>query len=86
MQGGECVRGQTETSIPTAADLLPSWRRHLRTENKSPKTLASYLEFAEQLIAFFSERGMPTDIAGIHREHVDVWIEDLLNRRVPRVN
>ena len=68
-------------SIPTLADLLPSWRRHLRAENKSAKTLASYLESAQQLADYLDATGMPVAVASIRREHVDGWIEDLLDRR-----
>ena len=71
----------TASSLTSIEALLPSWRRSLRAENKSPKTIESYLSSAEQLAAFLAERGMPTDVAGIRREHVEAWIEDILTRR-----
>jgi site-specific recombinase XerD len=71
----------TSPSLTAIETLLPSWRRSLRAENKSPKTIESYLSSAEQLAAFLAERGMPTDVAGIRREHVEAWIEDILTRR-----
>ena len=36
------------TTVGDLAGLLPSWRRHLRAENKSPRTIQSYSEAAEQ--------------------------------------
>jgi hypothetical protein len=34
-----------------------------------------------QLGSFLQDRGMPTDVASIHREHVEAFLEDLLSRR-----
>ena len=44
-------------------------RRHLRAENKSPRTIQSYEEAAEQFEAFLAQQGMPTAVAAIPREH-----------------
>jgi site-specific recombinase XerD len=63
---------------------VPSWARHLRAANRSPRTIQSYLEAANQLVAFLSERGMPTDAANIKREHVESYIECLLERWKPK--
>jgi site-specific recombinase XerD len=71
----------TTTSLTSIGALLPSWRRSLRAENKSPKTILSYISSAEQLAAFLAERGMPTEVSAIRREHVEAWIEDILARR-----
>ncbi len=64
----------TTTSLTSIEALLPSWRRSLRAENKSPKTIESYLSSAEQLATFLAERGMPTEVSAIRREHVEAWI------------
>ncbi len=58
--------------------LLPSWRRHLRAENKSPRTVQSYTEAAEQFSAFLLDRGMPTTVTKLTREHVEAFLEHLL--------
>jgi site-specific recombinase XerD len=63
------------------ATLVPDFGRHLRSENKSPKTIRSYVESAEQLLAFFGQRGMPTEVVKVRREHIDAFIADLLDRR-----
>lgn len=63
--------------------LLPSWRRHLRARNFSPKTITAYLSTAEHLLDFLKAAGMPTSSAGIRREHVEAYIEDQLVRHRP---
>lgn len=63
--------------------LLPSWCRHLRAENKSPRTIQSYDEAARQFVAFALEVGMPTEAAKIRREHVEAFEERLLERFKP---
>jgi site-specific recombinase XerD len=80
-------RGYTQAPEATAVGdlraLLPSWRRHLRAANLSPKTITSYTTGAEQLLAYLEAVGMPTDAAAIRREHVEAFIEDLLSRHRP---
>lgn len=70
----------------TVGDILPlleSWRRHLRAKNRSARTLQSYEETVRQFAAFLAERGMPANAASIRREHVEAWIEQLLERFKP---
>src|SRR6266699_890622 len=72
------------TTAPSVGDLttlLPSWRRHLRAANLADQTVASYLSAGEQLAAFLAERGMPTAVDAIRREHVEAFVEDVLARR-----
>ncbi len=67
--------------MPVAAEisaLLPSFRRHLRAGNLSPKTIRSYGDGTALFARFLEERGMPTKVASIHREHVETWLEELL--------
>src|SRR5690349_16151118 len=65
--------------VEDLASLLPSWRRHLRAENKSPRTVQSYLEAADQFCRFLTATGMPTVAAGLTREHVEAFLERLLD-------
>jgi site-specific recombinase XerD len=62
------------------AGLLPDWRRHLRATNKAPTTVASCLRCAENLLAFLTDRGMPTTATGINRAHLEAFLGDLLER------
>jgi site-specific recombinase XerD len=63
--------------------LLPSWQRSLRAARRSPRTVQSYTESAEQLADFLVRRGMPVAVESIRREHVESFIEDLDSRFRP---
>ena len=80
------VQATATRSIVTAGDLgvnAASFARHLRASNLAPRTIRTYLEGLDRLAGFLSEKGMPTDIAGIRREHIESWIADLLERGKP---
>jgi len=64
-------------------DLIPSWTRSLRARNKSPKTIRGYREAAEIFRAFLVNKGMPTALDRIGREHVEAFVEDQLARWKP---
>lgn len=59
---------------PSISDLLPSFRRHLRAENRSPGTERVYCSAVERFEAFLASQGMPRAIAAIRREHVESWV------------
>lgn len=63
--------------------LLPSWTRHLRAANLSPRTVQSYLEAANQFCAFLESAGMPNDPTHLTREHIEAFVEDVLSRHSP---
>jgi len=63
--------------------LLPSWQRHLRAANLSPRTITAYLSTGETLVRFLRAAGMPTAASGIRREHLETFIEDQLARFQP---
>jgi len=68
---------------PIVGDIAPSidsFRRHLRASNAAPRTIMTYLEGATQLADFLASHGMPTDVDGIRREHVEAFLVDLLAR------
>ena len=64
----------------TLSALIPSFERSLRARNRSPKTIHGYLDAAERLARFLTERGMPIAVTAIAREHVESFIEDQLAR------
>ena len=73
-------------AIVTDGDLaanVASFARHLRAANLSPKTQKAYLEGLSLLASYLSERGMPTDVDNIRREHLESFIEDQLARWKP---
>lgn len=65
------------------AILAKSWERSLRAANKSPKTLEAYLGAVSQFDLFRNARNMPDSATGIHREHVEEFINDQLARWKP---
>jgi site-specific recombinase XerD len=72
--------------IVTDGDLganVTSFARHLRAANLSPKTQKTYLDGLARLAGFLHERGMPTDVGSIRREHLEAFIEDQLTRWKP---
>jgi site-specific recombinase XerD len=74
------------TTIQTQGDLgvnCQSFRRHLRAGNRSAMTEETYLGSVRQLAQFLEEKGMPTDLAKIRREHVEAFISHLLEHWKP---
>lgn len=63
--------------------LARSFRRSLVAENKSPNTVVAYMEAVRLLGLFLGDRGMPTDVANITREHVQAFITGLLETKSP---
>jgi site-specific recombinase XerD len=73
----------TAPSVGDLATLIPSFRRHLRASNLSPRTVRGYTDSVEILRRYLMRHGMPTTLTAITREHVESFIEDLLDRWKP---
>lgn len=65
------------------ANLVPDWVRSLKAENKSSNTIDAYTAAAEQFLDFLRDKGMPTEAARINREHVESFVQHLLDTRKP---
>ena len=61
--------------------LLRSFERHLRAENRSDQTVATYLIALRQAEAFLAARG--TTLAEAGRADLEAYLGDLLTRRAP---
>jgi site-specific recombinase XerD len=59
--------------------LLRSFERHLRAENRSERTIASYLQSARQAETFLAGRG--TSLTAASRADLEAFLGDLLDRR-----
>ena len=57
----------TAASVGDLTALVASFERTLRATNKSPRTIDTYMEAADQLIGFLRRAGMPTEAARITR-------------------
>jgi hypothetical protein len=66
---------------PSVADLIRSFEFHLRAENKSDRTIETYLDAPRLAGGFLSTRGVELEQA--HREDVEVFIADQLARWRP---
>jgi site-specific recombinase XerD len=77
------VSARTHDTAADLADLLASWRRHLAAQRMSPATLSTYSAAVGRLDRFLDGRGMPRTAVAIHREHVEAFITELLERFKP---
>ena len=62
-------------------NLVRSFERHLRAENRSEHTIASYLESLRQAEAFLAGRGR--SLLDARREDLEAFLGELLQRRAP---
>lgn len=63
--------------------LSESYQRSLVAENKSPKTVDTYLEGLRLFSVFLAGKGMPLVVANLRREHVEAFIAELLAKWKP---
>ena len=70
-------------SVADVETLAPSWRLSLEAENKSPAPITSYTYATTRLVAFLRDKGMSNDVNAIAREHIEVFLVDVLERRSP---
>jgi site-specific recombinase XerD len=70
-------------SIAVDEALVASWVRHLRAANLSPTTIDAYSLAAHGLGAFLRDAGMPTAPDQIRREHVEAYVQQVLDTRAP---
>jgi site-specific recombinase XerD len=68
-------------SEPRLPDLARSFERHLRAENKSDRTVETYLEAVRLLQAYLARRGV--DLAEADRAQIEAFLADLLARWKP---
>jgi site-specific recombinase XerD len=69
----------TGSAAPIPA-LAESFRRALLAENKSPRTVQTYLESIARFVTFLERERLPLSAATIRREHIEAFITDLLAR------
>ncbi len=67
----------------TVGNLALSFKRSLLAANKSARTVETYMDAVRLFSEFLARRGMPSDVACIHREHVEAFIADILERWKP---
>jgi site-specific recombinase XerC len=77
------IRSTVSPALVSFETLTDSWKRHLLAENKSARTVETYMESAKQLGKFLAGKGMPTAVEHITREHVEAFMGSLLERWKP---
>ena len=65
---------------PTIASTRDYWTMHLRSEGRAERTILTYQNALGALDAFLADRGMPRELRGIRREHLEAWIVDMQDR------
>jgi|SRR5579875_1094081 len=71
------------TGLGEITVLLPSWRLHLEAANLSPRTIRAYTDDGALFARYLADKGMPTTVASIRREHVEAFIASELERTAP---
>ncbi len=76
-------RRQATPPEATITAMAESFRRALVAENKSPRTVQTYLESVARFRVFLVAERLPLGIAAIRREHIEAFVTDLLARFKP---
>lgn len=66
--------------VGSLASLRQSFRLALRAANRAPGTLSNYLIAIEHLARYLDERGLPTTVDAIKRDHVTGFLATLVDR------
>ena len=76
---------QSTISLPESGIFvnLPPFRRYLRARNRAPRTVKTYQEAVKRFAAFLAATGMPRTADSITREHVEAFIEHLVETQTP---
>ena len=75
------MSSKTVPDFNTFAAYLDSWRRSLRAENKSDRTIETYSLAAEQLAKFALEHGLTEDPRKIRRRDIEDFITHMRETR-----
>ena len=76
-------RRQATPPEATITAMAESFRRALVAENKSPRTVQTYLESVARFRVFLVAERLPLGIAAVSREHIEAFVTDLLARFKP---
>ncbi len=71
------------TPLADLDTLVASWRRALRAQNKSPRTVQGYLEGARLFTLYLRRERLVSGVAGLTREHVEAFMAEQLEQHRP---
>jgi len=83
MTASQAPTGANPTAPGSIRARAAAFRRHLKSENVSINTIATYGSAVDMLAAYLEREGLPTDVAAIRREHVAAFVADLLDHWKP---
>jgi hypothetical protein len=84
MAAATSERARRRPVAPLVADLGRSWRLPRQAQKKSGRTIEQYIELLRLFDRFLAESGVAQQITSIGREHVEMFIADILTRAASR--
>ena len=69
------------TELTSLTGYAVSWRRSLRAQNRSPRTIETYLLAVKQFDAWLQDHGYSIDPRAIERAHVEAFVGHMLDTR-----
>jgi site-specific recombinase XerD len=77
------VQDPTPGALGSYQLLAGSFKRSLLATNRSPATIKQYMEGVRLFGTFLTERGMPTAVEYVSREHIETFLSEVLRRWKP---
>ncbi len=82
---GRPVQVHPHQQSPAVLDsLVVSFKRSLQARNLARSTIVLYVDGVERLVSYLRERGLPLDPEYISREHVELYMSEMLERPTQR--
>ena len=80
---GRARRSDRTATTASVTAMAESFRRALIAENKSPRTVQTYLDSVTRFRDYLVAENLPVAVRAVRREHVEAFITDLLARFKP---
>src|SRR6185437_11833066 len=74
----------SDLAVNDLAELRRGFDVSLRSRNRAPGTIKSYLQALDLFREFAAAAGFPTEVDRINRDHVETFISDQLERWTPK--
>ena len=80
------VRRPASVAPDSITNLATDFYVSLRARNKAKRTIETYAEAVDQLDQFLASKGMPRTVSAIRREHIEAFLDYLLNEKIDERN
>jgi site-specific recombinase XerD len=64
-------------------ELVDDFERSLRARRRAAKTIVAYTDAARRFAAYAQQHGLPTDVEGVEKAHIEAFIIDQLVQHSP---